>query len=80
MYFVYILNSLIEPERYYVGYTTDLEQRLENHNSGKSPHTKTWMPWEIVTYVAFKLKDNAVKFEKYLKSGSGHAFFRKRLI
>ena len=79
-FFVYILHSLRKSDRYYVGYTTDLEQRFEDHNSGKSAHTKSWIPWEIVTYVAFTSKDKAQQFEKYLKSGSGHAFFRKRLI
>jgi predicted GIY-YIG superfamily endonuclease len=80
MYFVYILHSLKEADRYYVGYTIDLEHRLEEHNSGKSAHTKPWMPWEFATYVAFKSKNKAKELEKYLKSGSGHAFFRKCLI
>lgn len=80
MYFVYVLHSLVQSDRYYVGYTTDVQKRLDEHNSGKSAHTKPWLPWEIVTYVAFKSKDKAQQFEKYLKSGSGHAFFRKHLI
>lgn len=80
MYFVYVLRSLTKVDRYYVGFTADLQQRLDEHNSGKSAHTKPWMPWEIVTYVAVQSKQKAVQFEKYLKSGSGYAFFRKRLI
>ena len=80
MYYVYILHSLKEPDRHYVGYTIDLEHRISEHNSGKSAHTKPWIPWEIVTHVAFKSKDKAQQFEKYLKSGSGHAFFRKHFI
>ncbi len=80
MYYVYILHSLKESDRYYVGYTVDIDKRLDEHNNGKSTHTKLWMPWEIAAYVAFKSKDKAQQFEKYLKSGSGHAFFRKRLI
>jgi predicted GIY-YIG superfamily endonuclease len=80
MYFVYILHSLKEIGRYYVGYTVDLEHRLQEHNSGKSAHTKSWLPWEIDMYAVFKSKDKAQQFEKYLKSGSGHAFFRKHLV
>ena len=80
MYLVYILHSLKESDRYYVGYTTNIDKRLAEHNSGKSAHTKLWLPWEIVTCVAFKSKDKAQQFEKYLKSGSGYAFFRKHLI
>lgn len=80
MHFVYILRSLSKVGKYYVGYTADLEQRIEEHNEGKSIYTKTWIPWEIEAYIVFKSKDKAKKFEKYLKSGSGYAFFRKRLI
>jgi len=80
MHFVYILQSLIAPDRHYVGYTIDLEKRLEEHNRGKSVYTKSWIPWKIVTYIMFESKDKAKQFEKYLKSGSGYAFFKKHLI
>jgi putative endonuclease len=36
-------------------------------------------PWRLVTYVAFSDEQKAESFERYLKSGSGHAFVRKRL-
>jgi hypothetical protein len=36
------------------------------------------MPWELVTYHAFKDKYKAYAFEKYLKTGSGAAFASKR--
>jgi len=80
MHYVYILHSLKELDRYYVGFTADIEKRLNEHNSGKSAHTKPWLPWEIEAYIGFKSRNKAQEFEKYLKSGSGHAFFRKRLI
>jgi len=80
MFFVYILHSLTRFDRYYVGYTTNVEKRLEEHNTGKSMYTKPWMPWEVVSCISFKSKDKAQQFEKYLKSGSGYAFLRKRLI
>jgi hypothetical protein len=35
------------------------------------------MPWKLVTYVAFSDAKKAVALERYLKSGSGHAFARK---
>lgn len=80
MRFVYILHSLKEFDRYYIGSTSDLDKRLSEHNSGKSLHAKPWLPWEIEAHVAFKSKSKAQEFEKYLKSGSGHAFFRKHVI
>jgi hypothetical protein len=37
------------------------------------------MPWQLVTYVAFSEKKKANEFERYLKSGSGHAFANRHL-
>jgi putative endonuclease len=56
-----------------------LKRRLIEHNSGKSPHTSKFAPWRLVTYVAFSDESKAASFERYLKSGSGHAFAGKRL-
>jgi putative endonuclease len=59
--------------------TSDLRTRLVQHNSGKSRHTAKHKPWQLVTYIAFSERRQAESFEAYLKSGSGHAFARKRL-
>ena len=78
-YFVYLLRSSIIPEETYVGFTTDLDQRINDHNAGKSPHTSKFRPWKLKTYLAFSEKKGALAFEKYLKSHSGKAFALKRL-
>jgi putative endonuclease len=80
MYYVYIIQSLKFPDQIYVGHTKDLKKRLTNHNSGTTDHTKKYMPWELLTYLAFNTETNAIEFEKYLKSHSGRAFRDKRLI
>ena len=80
MYVVYILESLVDSTRYYIGITENLEQRLKEHNNGKVNYSKRYMPWELQTYIAFKNEERARQFEKYLKSGSGYAFLRKRLL
>jgi len=54
MYFVYSIQSQINPECFYVGMTTDVERRLEEHNTGKSVHTNKFKPWKLIAYVAFK--------------------------
>ncbi len=77
MYYVYLLQSVSDPAERYVGLTSDLRQRLGEHNAGKSAHTAKSKPWRLVTYVAFSNKSKAGSFENYLKSGSGHAFARK---
>ncbi len=78
-YFVYLLRSVAEPNRVYVGITEDLDQRLAEHNAGKATHTSKYLPWQIETYLAFSDKEKAVAFERYLKTSSGIAFARKRL-
>ena len=79
MRYVYLLQSEAVVGQRYVGATSDLKQRLAEHNAGKSPHTSKYAPWKLVTYVAFSDERKAEAFEHYLKSGSGHAFARKRL-
>jgi predicted GIY-YIG superfamily endonuclease len=76
---VYLLQSLSVPTQRYVGITTDLDQRLQAHNSGASTHTSKYRPWKIVTYICFQDDHRAADFERYLKTGSGQAFANKRL-
>ena len=79
MYYVYLLRSLKDPSKTYIGYTIDLEARLKRHNSGRAIHTRDDAPWQLVTYVAFSFESQAISFEKYIKVGSGSAFAKKRL-
>jgi predicted GIY-YIG superfamily endonuclease len=79
MHYVYLLESETFGGQRYIGLTTDLKKRLADHNAGKSRHTSKYMPWKLVTYVAFSDIEKARAFERYLKSGSGHAFAKKRL-
>jgi putative endonuclease len=80
MYYVYLLKSFSYPEQTYTGYTENLRNRLDDHNSGRSPHTSKFTPWKLVCYHAFESKQKALEFEKYLKSGSGKAFANKRFL
>ncbi len=78
MKYVYILESL-DGTHFYVGITDDVPKRLAKHNAGEVPHTSKHRPWRVRTYVAFSDEKLATAFEKYLKSGSGRAFAKKRL-
>ena len=78
MYFVYNIESA-DQEHWYVGLTEDIEQRLAEHNSGKSPHTKKFGPWKLKSFTAFIDRSRAEAFERYLKSHSGRAFTKKHL-
>jgi len=78
-HYVYTLQSLSSPAQIYTGQTSNLGQRLRDHNAGKVPHTSKFRPWVIRTATAFRAKDRAISFERYLKSGSGRAFLHRHL-
>jgi len=79
MYYVYILKSSKSGILYY-GYTSNLKIRLEQHNCGKSEFTKAHIPWKLVWYCGFPKEKQAKDFELYIKSRSGKAFVKKRLV
>jgi len=79
MYYVYILKSLRDGSNY-IGITTDLRKRLQEHNFKGLKFTTAKQPYKVIWYSAFLDKIKAYKFEKYLKTGSGIAFLRKHLI
>ena len=78
-HYVYILQSESDPQRYFTGFTEDLDARLKAHNSGQVPHTRKQRPWQIKTAIAFTDRQKAIDFEAYLKSPSGRAFAKRRL-
>ena len=80
MYYVYIIRSVKFPKRLYIGLSHNIDSRIAEHNESKSLYTKKYAPWELEAYVAFKNKTVASLFEEYLKSGSGFAFIRKRML
>lgn len=79
MYYTYILFNRIT-KRYYIGFSPNLKNRLRKHQSGKVKSTKSNLNYELEWYCAFKAKSQALDFEKYLKSGSGIAFMKKRFL
>jgi putative endonuclease len=77
--YVYILQSESYPEKYYIGLTDDLRDRLRRHNASEVAYTAKFLPWRIKTAVAFTDRERAADFERYLKTASGRAFAKKRL-
>ncbi|MCB0666730.1 MAG: GIY-YIG nuclease family protein [Saprospiraceae bacterium] len=75
IYKVYILKC--SDGRYYVGKTSNLDNRLEQHRRGEVSFTSSRLPFTLVTYIAFDDDWKAVQLEKYLKSGSGRAFAKR---
>jgi predicted GIY-YIG superfamily endonuclease len=73
-YYVHILRSITYPDRYYAGFTKEIDARVKEHNNGKCVHTSKYIPWGIKTAVAFTNRKKAIEFEKYLKTSSGSCF------
>jgi len=77
MHYAYMLESQSSPGSFYVGSTGDLKRRLNDHNCGRSAHTAMQKPWTLSTYVAFSDRLKALRFERYMKSGSGREFAKR---
>ncbi|MCF8261257.1 MAG: GIY-YIG nuclease family protein [Melioribacteraceae bacterium] len=75
MFFVYVLRSL-NYDRIYIGHTHNLENRIIEHNSGRTKSTKPYKPWELVYSENYESRDEAVRREKYLKTGSGRELIK----
>ena len=74
MYFVYILKS-DKSNRYYIGCTSKLKRRIDEHNTGKVLSTKAYTPWSLVYVEKFISKSEAFNREQKIKSfKSGNAF------
>lgn len=79
MFYVYILANTSQTF-HYIGLTRNLERRIDEHVNGLSPVTKTYCPLILMWYCVFTDRSLAAQFEQYLKSGSGRAFAKKRLL
>lgn len=80
-YFTYVLKSKKSKKsgKHYIGYTHRLRKRLEEHNIGMSASTKGRGPFELIYFEACKSQEQAIKREKYLKSGHGKRYLKERL-
>jgi putative endonuclease len=78
-WYVYRIQSKGNPAIGYTGITSHLNRRIQQHNRGENPSTAAYTPFKVTFTAAFPDKHRALAFEAYLKSGSGHAFAKKRL-
>lgn len=77
-YFVYILFSQ-KDHKLYIGYTTNLELRLQEHKSGRVTSTKERRPFQLIYHEVFTNKEDAKTREVFLKSGFGRGQMKKAL-
>jgi predicted GIY-YIG superfamily endonuclease len=75
--FVYVVKNTDTDPQFYIGLTSDVKSRLADHNAGRCPHTASRRTWQLHVAIEFSDERRAVRFERYLKSGSGRAFARR---
>jgi putative endonuclease len=73
-YYVYILHSE-SADSFYKGQTSNLEDRIIRHNSGKEKATRRYAPWRLVWSTIVNSRAEAIILEKKIKNLS-----RERLL
>ncbi len=78
MYFVYVIQSLSYKTRY-IGNTDDVLKRITEHNNGKCRYTSGRKPWKLVYHEQYQTRGEAMRREKFLKSGQGRKWLSEKL-
>ena len=78
MFYVYILRSLKTKYRY-IGQTTDLTKRMSEHNQGLTKSIRFQIPFKLEYVETFRTRQEAMKREKFLKSGKGREWLDKNV-
>ncbi len=78
MFYTYVLKSE-NFEKFYTGYTENLDKRLMEHNEGLNYYSKRYIPWNIIYFETFKLKEEAIRREKYFKIAAGRKWLKKNI-
>ena len=74
MYYLYAIRN--ENSIVYIGHTNNLSRRFAEHNTNKSPYTKGRGPWKLVYTELYRTRGEAMKREKFLKSGKGRELLK----
>jgi putative endonuclease len=76
MFYTYILYSE-KLDSYYTGSTSNIEDRILRHNSGRSIYTKRGIPWKLVYFKIYNSKSEAFKAEMYIKSQKSRLYIEQ---
>ena len=76
MYYLYILKSN-KDGRLYKGITKNLEERIDQHNRGKTKSTKPFRPWKLVYFEKYPSRIKAREREIFFKSGEGRELLKQ---
>lgn len=78
MYYIYVLQ-LLRDNSLYVGYSTNLKQRIISHKKGRNFSTKYKLPIKLIFYEAYTERSDAKRREKYFKTTKGKTTLRTML-
>ena len=76
--YVYVLESLKDGDRY-IGYTDNLERRVDEHNRGFNFSTKFRLPFKLISFEGCLDKKDAKRREQYMKTTQGRRFLGIRI-
>jgi len=79
MFYAYVIKSVVH-DYYYKGHCEDLEERLKQHNSGKTESLRPYMPFILVYQEEFNTRQEAITREKYFKTAAGRRYLKNKLI
>ena len=70
MFTVYVLRSL-SSSKLYIGQSADIARRLAEHDAGLARYTSSRGPWQLIFREDYNTRSEAMRREKFLKSGQG---------
>jgi putative endonuclease len=77
-WYVYVLQSQ-KDHMFYIGSTSDLKRRFQQHQRGENISTAKRLPFELIYFEGHRSKDDAWRREKYFKTTKGKVTLRKVL-
>ncbi len=80
MYYVYVLENVNNNGELYIGYTTNVDRRIGEHNTGSGARYTKKKKWRLIYHEAYLNKQDALGREKFLKGGSGRKYLKKQLV
>jgi putative endonuclease len=78
MFYTYVLISK-KDKKLYLGFTKDLKKRLDEHKNGSVDSTAQRRPLKLIYYEACLSEDDAIRREKFFKTGYGRRFLKNRM-
>jgi putative endonuclease len=78
MYYAHVLLSK-KDNNFYIGFTENVEQRLDEHNAGKNTSTRSRRPFKLMYCEGHTSKSDAMRREKYFKTTKGKTTLKQIL-